>query len=194
MIIMNIFQSIKRDKHKGHGIRQISRKLGVSRKTVAKYYHMSEDEYVAYQKTAYQKQQAFEPYKDEILEIYQRNENKVYASSVFDALEEKYGASNLPGTARTLRKYVSQLVRNGEILSGETTRIYTPVDQLPFGKQLQVDFGQVTIETGEEIYIFASVLSASRYRYVAVQNRPFTTIDVILHLIDCFNYIGGIPQ
>jgi transposase len=54
--------------------------------------------------------------------------------------------------------------------------------------------GETVIETGERIYIFASVLSASRFRYVAVQNRPFKTLDVVLHLLDCFEYIGGIPE
>ena len=176
------------------GIRQISRKLEVSRKTVAKYYRMSDEEYVEYQKTAYQKHKVFEPFKDEVIEIYQLNENKVYSSSVYDLLEEKHGAGKLPGTSRTLRSYISHLISSGEILKSPLYRSYTPVDELPFGKQLQVDFGQLKINTGETVYIFASVLSASRYRYVAVQNRPFTTLDVVLHLLDCFEYIGGIPQ
>jgi hypothetical protein len=85
-------------------------------------------------------------------------------------------------------------MKTGEIERSSNKRFYAPVDELPFGKQLQVDFGETVIETGERLYIFASVLSASRYRYVAVQNRPFKTLDVILHLLDCFEYIGGIAH
>ena len=194
MINMNLFQTIKKDKKAGLGIRQISRKLKVSRKTVTKYFKMSDVEYIKYQKTAYKKEQVFEPFRNEVLEIYQLNENRVYASSVYDLLEEKYGTENLPGTERTLRNYISHLLRTGEILKSPNYRSYSPVEELPFGKQLQVDFGQLKINTGETVYIFASVLSASRYRYVAVQQRPFTTLDVILHLLDCFEYIGGTPK
>jgi energy-coupling factor transporter ATP-binding protein EcfA2 len=129
-----------------------------------------------------------------IIDIYQHNERKVYVSSVYDLLEEKYGSENLPGTARTLRNYISRLIKSGEIERTANRRFYAPVEELPFGKQLQVDFGETVIETGERIYIFASVLSASRFRYVAVQNRPFKTLDVVLHLLDCFEYIGGIPE
>ncbi len=194
MITMNLFQTIRKHKKAGMGIRQISKKLEVSRKTVSKYYKMSAEKYVEYQKIAHKKEQVFEPFRDEVIEIYRLNESKVYSSSVYDLLEEKYGEENLPGTPRTLRNYISYLVRTGGILTSPLYRSYTPVDELPFGKQLQVDFGQLKINTGETVYIFASVLSASRYRYVAVQQRPFTTLDVILHLLDCFEYIGGIPH
>jgi transposase/DNA-binding transcriptional MerR regulator len=176
------------------GIREISRRLGIARKTVRKYYEMSSEQYAEYSLLARNKPQAFDRLREEIIDIYQHNERKVYVSSVYDLLEEKYGSKNLPGTARTLRNYISRLIKSGEIERTANRRFYTPVDELPFGKQLQVDFGEVTIETGERIYIFAAVLSASRFRYVAVQNRPFKTLDVVLHLLDCFEYIGGIPE
>lgn len=194
MILMNVFQTIQKHKKQGMGIREISRRLGLARKTVRKYYEMSSEEYAEYSLSARSKSQAFDSLRDEIIDIYQHNERKVYVSSVYDLLEEKYGEENLPGSARTLRNYISRLIKSGEIEKTANKRFYTPVDELPFGKQLQVDFGEVTIETGERIYIFAAVLSASRFRYVAVQNRPFKTLDVILHLLDSFEYIGGTPE
>ena len=62
------------------------------------------------------------------------------------------------------------------------------------GSQMQVDFGVEKDSYEKPVYIFAALLSHSRYRYVAVQERPFTTIDVILHLLDCFIAFGGKPQ
>ncbi len=62
------------------------------------------------------------------------------------------------------------------------------------GKQLQIDFGEYRTKSGMKLYIFASVLSSSRYKYVAIQHEPFTTMDLIHHLLDCFDYIGGIPE
>jgi len=194
MITMNLFQTIQKRKKHGLGIRQISRELQISRKTVRKYFRMELNEYVKYKHHAYQKPHVFSRYRNEILEIYQRNKDKVYASSVYDLLEEKYGTNSLPGSPRTLRNFISHLNASGEVLNSNDKRYYTPVEELPFGKQLQVDFGQTRITSGEVIYIFAAVLSASRYRYASVQDRPFKSLDVILHLQDCFEYIGGIPK
>jgi hypothetical protein len=64
---------------------------------------------------------------------------------------------------------------------------------MPYGKQLQIDFGTYKTKSGLKLYIFGAVLSASRYKYIAFQDKPFTTIDLIGHLLDCFDYIGGIP-
>ena len=66
--------------------------------------------------------------------------------------------------------------------------------ELPYGKQLQIDFGEYRTKSGLKLYIFAAVLSASRYKYATLQDRPFTTLDLIHHLLDCFEYLGGIPE
>jgi len=42
--------------------------------------------------------------------------------------------------------------------------------------------------------MFAAIISASRYRYVAVQDHLFQTLEVIIRLLDCFAYIGGRPE
>jgi hypothetical protein len=39
-----------------------------------------------------------------------------------------------------------------------------------------------------------AVLSASRFKYAALQEKPFTARDLIGHLLDCFDYIGGISE
>ena len=72
--------------------------------------------------------------------------------------------------------------------------MYMKVPELPFGKQLQIDFGEYRTGSGLDLYIFAAVLSASRYKYVAFQGKPFTAIDLIGHLLDGFEYIGGVPE
>lgn len=194
MIAMNVFRTIKHYKRDGFSIREISKKMKISRITVRKYYHMSNREYVEYENQAYAREHVFEPFRDQILSIFEVNDNKVYASSIYDLLAEQYGENNLPGSERTLRNYVQWLRENGFLDAELQKRVYNPVEELPFGKQLQVDFGQIEIASTERVYIFAAVLSASRYRYVSMQNRPFTALDVIIHLLDCFDHIGGIPE
>lgn len=194
MITMNLFYEIKNYKRKGYKIRPISKRLGISRNTTKKYFEMSEDEFLKYSKELKSREKVYEEYKDEIISIFNTNQKKVYTSSVFDLLIETYGKDKLPGTERTLRNYIKWLKNIGEISNTKIKRPYKPVLDLQFGKQLQLDFGQLTINTGDTVYIFASVLSASKYKYVAVQNTPFRTIDVICHLIDCFDYIEGVPE
>jgi len=192
MITMKMYQKIRNCKSKKMSIRQTAKRLDLSRKTVSKYYKMDDKTYLKYLASNETKDKKFDSFKDEIIELYEKNENKVYKSSIYDVLEEKYG--QLPGSERTLRNYIQFLSEEGKLQENISTRLYLPVGELPFGKQLQVDFGEIKIKSGEKVYIFASVLSASRYRYVAVQKRPFKTIDVIHHLLDCFNYIEGIPK
>ena len=189
---MKMYQKIKNCKSKKMSIRQAARKLELSRKTVSKYYKMDDKKYIEYLLSKETKDKKFDEYRDEILELYEKNENKVYKSSIYDVLEEKYG--KLPGSERTLRNYIQFLKKEGKLQENLPVRFYIPVSELPFGKQMQVDFGEIEINSGEKVYIFASVLSASRFRYVAVQRRPFKTVDVIQHLLECFDYIEGIPK
>ncbi len=192
MVAMNMYQKIKKCKNRKMSIRQTAIKLGLSRKTVTKYFKMDSNAYLQYKTSLEDKVKRFDPYKDEIIKIYRKNENKVYKSSIYDVLEEKHG--QLPGSERTLRNYISYLAETGQFYENIPIRLHTPVEDLPFGQQMQLDFGEIAIASGEKVYIFASVLSASRYRYVSVQRRPFRTIDIIHHLLDCFEYIGGIPK
>jgi transposase len=76
----------------------------------------------------------------------------------------------------------------------ETGRLYAKVPELPFGKQMQLDFGQYRCRSGLRLYIFAALLSASRYKYVIFQGRPFRTLDVIQHLLDALDYFGSRPE
>jgi transposase InsO family protein len=42
--------------------------------------------------------------------------------------------------------------------------------------QRQIDFGEHSTTSGLKLYIFCVVLSESRYKYVAFQERPFRTL------------------
>jgi len=112
-------------------------------------------------------------------------------SAVYDYLEEKYGT--LSGTEQTLRNYIAYLIQTEKLRLNEKIRLYTKVPELPFGRQMQLDFGQYRCKSGLKLYIFASLLSASRYKYVIFQDHPFRTKEVISHLLDSFDYFKGVP-
>ena len=87
MTTMKVFKIIRNHKSKGRSIREIHKKTGIARQTIAKYYHMSAEDYQNYRKQAYARDHVFAKYKDEIIEVYAQNGKDVYVSSVYDLLE-----------------------------------------------------------------------------------------------------------
>ena len=193
MVNKIMYQKIQYFKRKGFTKAGIIRETGLNKRTVLKYYSMSEKKYSRYIEKVRYRTKIFEPYQSPILNLYKANNfQRLEKSAVYDYLEEKLGS--LPGTERSFRNYISYLVETEQLKLNNHKRIYSPVAELPYGKQLQIDFGEYRTKSGLKLYIFAAVLSASRYKYCALQDRPFTTLDLINHLLDCFCYLGGMPE
>jgi hypothetical protein len=193
MINKAMFKQVQAFKRQGYSKAAISQALRLDPKTVAKYFAMEEEEYRSYRRGHLFRDKAFDAYRQEILEVYGANEfEKLQVSSVYDYLEERYGA--LPANEQSLRNFIGYLIRTEGLRLDQGARFYTKVPELAFGKQLQVDFGQYRCRSGLRLYIFAAVLSASRFKYAAFQGEPFRTLDIIRILLDAFDYIGGRPE
>ena len=188
-----MFQNIQKLKRQGVTKSKISRDLKLDMKTVAKYYSMSTEEYLELKNGSMYRTKIFDPFTDEIIFVYKSNNfQKLNVAAVYDYLEEKY--SSLPGSEKTLRNYINYLIATNQLIITEKVRTYSTVPEMPPGKQMQLDFGEYKCKSGLKLYIFATVLSCSRYKYATFQDSPFTTQDVIHHLLNCFDYIGGIPH
>ena len=148
-----MYQRIQEFKKKGFSKSEISEKLQIDPATVRKYFHMTVEEYEDYMESVSFRQKRFEDYESEILELYKNNNNqRLNMTAVYDYLEEKY--LELPGCEKTLRNYIHQLEKSG-ILKYETKiRCYTKVPELPYGKQMQIDFGEYKTKSGLHLYIF----------------------------------------
>lgn len=193
MVNRKMYRQIQDLKKKGYGKNRIKRHLQLDAATVRKYFHMRPVEYNRYIESTRNRIKIFEGYRDEILLVYKENQNRrLNMSAVFDYLEERFGG--LTGSEKSFRNYIHYLERTGKLIYESQPRSYQKVPELPYGKQMQLDFGEYKIRNGMKFYIFGTVLSASRYKYIAIQDRPFTTLDVIYHLLDCFDYLGGIPE
>ena len=193
MIQEKMYKQVQSFKRRGRSKRQIAACLGMDPKTVAKYYHMDEREFKSYRQRHMFREKLLEEYEENILEVYEINEFKrLNMSAVYDYLEERHGS--LPGNEQTLRNYINYLIQTDKLRLEERLRSYSKVPELPFGQQMQLDFGQYRCRSGLKLYIFAGVLSSSRYKYVAFQGAPFTTRDVIGHLLECFDFFGGMPE
>ncbi len=193
MVRKSMYQKIQKYKRQGFLKVETSRKLHLDIGTVAKYYDMSETEYLERQRSNKYRDKAFDPLKEKILEVYRENDfKKLPMSAVFDYLEEGHG--QLPGNEQTLRNYIIYLIDINQLKFNEKIRMYKKVPELPYGKQLQIDFGEHKTRSGLKLYIFSAVLSRSRFKYIAFQDKPFTTLDLIFHLLNCFDCIGGMPE
>jgi len=166
--------------------------MEIDPKTAAKYYVMDGRKFKAYRKKHMFRDKVFEEYEKGILEVYKMNEfQRLNMSAVYDYLQEKYGT--LAASEQTLRNYIGYLITTDKLRLKEKIRLYTKVPELPFGGQMQLDFGQYKCRSGLKLYIFTSLLSASRYKYVVFQDHPFRTKEVISHLLNSFDYFKGVP-
>ena len=193
MIREKMYEKVQIFKRLGYSRSEIASELGLDHKTVSKYYRMDKRDFRSFRQQHMFRDKVLEEYEKDILEVYEKNEfRKLNMSSVYDYLEERYGT--LPGNEQTLRNYISYLIQTDKMRLEEKIRTYTKVPELPYGRQMQLDFGQYRCRSGLKLYIFAAVLSASRYKYVIFQDHPFKTREVIHHLLDCFDYFGGVPE
>lgn len=193
MVKRKVYSEVKKLQKKGMTKNRISQVTGLNIRTVRKYWDMDEEEYQGYLRESQYREKEFDGLKEEVLEIYKQNDNmKLPVSAVYDYLEET--KTELPATEATLRNFVHYLIQSGELVINSKQRKYTQVPQMPYGKQLQIDFGEYQQKNGTKLYIMGAVLSSSRYKYAALQERNFRTEDLIGHLMDCFDYIGGLPE
>jgi hypothetical protein len=188
-----MYQDIKKLKISGRSRNQISRELSIDIKTVRKYWNMSDAEYQKSLMEFTYREKEFEGIKTDILNVYAKNDYiRLNMSAVYDYLQEL--KEKLPANENTMRNYIHYLIESRQLVLNDKRRYYTKVPDMPYGKQFQLDFGQHTDRYGRKYYIFAAVLSSSRFKYAALQERPFRTEDLIGHLLDCFAYMGGMPQ
>jgi transposase len=174
---------------------QIARKLNISRPTLDKYLEMPPDEFDRFVCRTQERSRKPEPFKNDIL-CWLKEFPDISAAQVFDWLEERFQA--LPFSEVTLRRYVRVLRQKHDIPKTARSRDYEPVDELPMGKQMQVDFGTIKVPSEAEkeirLYVMCFVLSHSRYKYCEWQDRPFSTPDIIRIHENAFEFYGGIAD
>ena len=176
---------------------QVARRLHADYKTISKYWDMPPDEFAEYKNRAQRRKRKADIYKDYIVSCLQQYPDMT-ASQLYDWLKERYGKNKLPFRKRSFRNYVSSIRKEYGIPKPDNTREYEAVDELPMGKQAQVDMGEISLETPSgrrrKVYGFGMVMSHSRYKYILWQTRPWTTADFVQAHIKAFAFFGGRPE
>lgn len=173
---------------------QIARRLDLSRNTVYKLLNMTPYEYEEYKKSLKQRSKKLSDFHQIILTLL-RQYPEMSSAQIMDRLIEKYGDINC--CEGTVRNYVNNLRAKYNIPKSKSVRQYQAVDEMPPGYQIQVDFGEITVQNQNKInvklHFIAFLLSHSRYKYVEWLDRPFTTADVVNAHENAFDFMGGMP-
>lgn len=191
-----MYYRIKKLLSDGLKVARISRDLNVSRKTIYFYKSMDEHQFIEWNARANNKKlklSGHENFVKTLLDKYQGYS----AAQIHDRLLEVNPALGV--TERTTFNFV-QFIRNKYNIPKPplNRRIYEDVEELPYGKQAQVDFGEYTMRdhqgNARKVYFMGIVLSRSRFKHVYFQTSPFTAQTAIIAHEEAFRYIGGIPR
>jgi len=190
-----MYHEIHKRRRDGFKPSQISRHLGLNRRTVRKYLAMSEEEYLEFIHSQKDRDKLLEPY-EEFIKARLENCADASAAQVHDWLKEHHN-NFIDVNEKTVFNFVLYVRNKYGIPKPFNNRGYEQVEELPFGKQAQSDFGEYNITTDEgkrkKIYFFSMVLSRSRQKFVWFSEHPFTTLAAITVHDKAFYYLEGIP-
>lgn len=188
------------DAHKldrdGYSVSRISQLLGLNRRTVKKYLAMSEQEYESFLISQSDRKKELLPYENFVKERL-RLHRDTSAAQMHDWLKEHH--TSFPKVnPKTVFNFVHWVRDKYNLPFVSTLRHYEVVEELPYGKQAQVDFGEYTMRTSShssvKVFFFVMMLARSRYKFIWFTNRYFTS-ELAVHAHElAFEYFGGVPD
>jgi transposase len=191
-----MYHEIHKLQRHGFSIAKIARHLKCNCRTVSKYLKMNEQEYEQSLLDATRRDKILDHY-----ELFVAGKLSEYqdtsTAQIHDWLKECY--PDFPEVSpRTVYNFVMYIRQKHNIPLVPVIREYFPVDELPYGEQAQVDFGEYNMLQSngkrKKVKFFAMVLSRSRMKYIWFQNVPFTSATVVEAHEKAFAFFGGIPQ
>lgn len=191
-----MYHEIQRMNREGLSVSQISRTLVLNWRTVKNYLSMSERDFDRTMEKQSDRKKNLLPYEAFIksrLELYPDTS----AAQMHDWLKEHY-----PGFAEVSSKTVFNFVvwvrQHYHIPKTSNTREYEVVEELPYGKQAQADFGEYNLRDNLgkriKVFFFTIVLSRSRFKFVWFLDQYFTSELAIEAHEKAFAFFGGIPD
>jgi hypothetical protein len=191
-----MYHEVHRLDREGFSVSYIAKYLVMNWRTVKKYLSMSPQEYEEYIEAQSKRKRELAPY-EHFVKVKLEQYPNTSASQMHDWLKEHY--TGFPKVnSKTVYNFVMWVRQQHNIPKVNIDREYFVVDELPYGKQAQVDFGEYNIRTGtgkrKKVYFFTMVLSRSRYKYVCFSDVPFTTSLAIHAHEKAFEYFQGIPE
>lgn len=132
-------------KKQGFSISAIAKKLEISRNTVYKYLNMSFEEATEWANSLGTRSRKLDPFQDLLLSSLKEHSD-LSSSQIEDWLKERHPA--LEGWKYD-SQYVSELRDIHHIPKIPHIRSHEAVEELPMGKQAQVDWGETKVKSAE---------------------------------------------
>jgi len=175
---------------------KIASYLGLDVRTVDRYLSMSEAQFEHFLQCAQNRKKVLSPFKT-FVKVNLEKFPDTSAAQMHDWLKEHY--LDFPDVSpRTVYNFVMHVRQAYSIPFVKQERDYMPVEEMPYGQQAQVDFGEYNMRTPngnrKKVYFFAIVLSRSRMKFVWFIDRPFTAHHVCLAHEKAFNFFRGMPK
>ena len=191
-----MYHETNRMYREGYSISSISRITLLNRRTVRRYLAMTEQDFDLFMEKQTERRKdlfAYEGFIKSRLEKYPDTSS----AQMHDWLKEHF--ADLPLiSAKTVFNFVAWLRVKYHIPKLSLTRQYEIVDELPYGQQAQVDFGEYNLRTSQgkrvKVFFFTLVLSRSRYKYIWFTDKYFTSELACQAHEQAFAFIGGIPD
>lgn len=191
-----MFQQVHQLDAEGYSVTKIRSITGLNRRTIRKYLLMDENEFNIFQDKMSSRKKQLLPYEDFV-----KNKLKLYndtsAAQMHDWLKEHY--ADFPNVnAKTVFNFVHWIRDKYNIPVLHQFREYEIVQELPYGKQAQVDFGEYTLRTSRDgrikVFFFCMMLSRSRHKYLWFTTHHFTTELTVFAHEKAFEFLGGITE
>ena len=191
-----MYHEVHRMHREGYSISKINDLLGLHRNTIRKYLSMSEAGYEALLVKQSERRKELDSYEEFVKERL-RLFPETSAAQMHDWLKEHH--SSFPKVnPKTIFNFVHWIRDKYNIPKLSVKRQHQVVDELPYGKQAQVDFGQYNMRTSSgtrvKVFFFTFVLSRSRYKYLWFTDQHFTTNLAIQAHELAFRFIHGVPD
>lgn len=180
----------------GFSSERIARYFGLDGRTIRKYLSMSEQDFEQYLISRGKREKLLSFYEDFVKQKLSEFQDTSTAQ-IHDWLKEHY--PDFPDvTTKTVYNFVMYVRQAHNIPIVKPVREYSPVEELPYGEQAQVDFGEYNMRqsdgTRKKIKFFAMVLSRSRMKFIWFLDKPFTAQTVCQAHEKAFAFFGGIPN
>lgn len=192
MVDTEMYSEIQKRKRAGYSQRAVARELDIDRKTVRRYWDMTDDKYAQYLLESKSRTKIVDPYRDFIID--QLGEYPEITSAIIDGkLRMKF--VDFEPSYRSVRLYVANLRDELGIPSMKEVRQFSEVAEQPPGVQAQVDMGEKVLPdmygNRVKVYIFAMVMSHSRKRFAIAQDHKFNAQEFVAAHDMAFRYFGG---
>ena len=192
MVDTEMYAEIHKRKRMGYSQRAVARELDVDRKTIRRYWEMSEDRYAEYLLASKKRTKILDPYREFIEE--QLREYPEITSAIIDGkLRLRY--ADFEPSYRSVRLYIANLREELGLPPMKAVRQFSEVAELPPGLQAQVDMGEQKLPdmygNRVKVYIFAMVMSHSRKKYAIIQDHKFNAQEFVVAHDMAFRYFGG---